>query len=258
MTPWEGVVLFGAALAGGALNAVAGGGSFLTFPSLLLSGVLPIQANATSTVALWPGSLMSVAAYRRELRGRRGLLLLGATSLAGGLLGALLLLRTPQGVFVRLVPYLLLLATLLFTFGGTLTRYVRRRLTLGLAGRAAPPWAALAGVVVLQLVIATYGGYFGGGIGILMLASLALLGLEDIHEMNALKTLMASCINGVAVVTFVLAGAVAWAPALVMVAGAILGGYGGAAFARRLPSSAVRGFVIAVGCAMTLYFLLRS
>jgi uncharacterized membrane protein YfcA len=258
MTPVQVTVLFLAALAGGALNSVAGGGSFLTFPSLLLGGVPPVQANATSTTALWPGSLMSVAAYRREFRHRNGIVLLGAASLAGGLLGAVLLLRTPQAVFVRLVPYLLLLATLLFAFGGALTRSLRTRLNLHLAGDAAPSWGSLAGVAALQFVIATYGGYFGGGIGILMLASLALLGMEDMHEMNALKTMMATCINGVAVVTFVLAGAVAWAPAAVMIGGAILGGYGGAHFARRLPPRLVRRFVIAVGVTLTLYFFVRG
>ena len=257
MTWLEVVALLVAAVAGGALNSVAGGGSFLTFPTLLLTGVAPIQANATSTVALWPGSLMSVAAYRRELQGRSGMLLLGAVSLAGGLVGAVLLLRTPQSTFVRLVPYLLLLATLLFTFGGRLTRLLRARLNTHLAGMSAPPWVAIAGVAVLQLVIATYGGYFGGGIGILMLASLALLGMDNIHTMNALKTLMASCINGVAVVTFVVAGAVAWPQALLMVAGAMAGGYGGAHFARQLDPLRVRRLVISVGFLLTIYFFVR-
>ena len=257
MTVLEAALLFGAALAGGALNSVAGGGSFLTFPSLLFAGVPPVQANATSTVALWPGSLTSVAAYRRELRGRTGLGFLAGVSVAGGLLGALLLLRTPQGVFVRLIPFLLLLATLLFTFGSRLTRFVHGHLNAHLAGTAAPPWLTLLGVAALQLTIATYGGYFGGGIGILMLASLALLGLDDIHVMNAIKTLLAACINGVAVATFVVAGAVAWPQALVMVAGAVIGGYGGAHFARRLHPASVRRFVIAVGFILSLYFFLR-
>jgi uncharacterized membrane protein YfcA len=258
MTGLEGAVLFGAALAGGALNAVAGGGSFFTFPSLLLTGVPPIQANATSTVALWPGSLMSVAAYWRELRGRHGLPLLAGASVLGGLLGALLLLHTPAATFARLVPYLLLAATLLFTFGGAITRYVRARLNLHLAGEPAPPRAALAGTVLLQLLIATYGGYFGGGIGILMLASLALLGMENIHEMNALKTLMATCINGVAVAAFVLAGAVAWPQALLMLAGSITGGYGAAHYARRLDPRLVRRIVIVTGFGLTLYFFWRG
>ncbi len=255
MTALHAIALLAAAMLGGALNSVAGGGSFITFPTLLLTGVLPIQANATSTVALWPGSLSSAAAYRRELRRERDLLgVLGAASLAGGLLGAILLLRTPQATFVRLVPWLLLVATLLFTFGGSLANRLRRR--MGKEHGAAV--TGVAGVALLQLVIATYGGYFGGGIGILMLASLALLGMENIHAMNALKTLLAGLINGVAVITFILAGAVAWPQAVVMIVGGILGGYGGAFFARRVESRLVRRFVIVVGVAMTAYFFLRQ
>jgi uncharacterized membrane protein YfcA len=257
MTLVEAAVLAGTALLGGALNSVAGGGSFLTFPALIVTGVPPVQANATSTAALWPGSLMSVAAYRRELRGRRGLALLAGTSVAGGVLGALLLLRTPQAVFVQLVPYLLLAATLLFAFGGALTRHVRQRFRLHVVDSPDMPAAMLAGVALLQLAIATYGGYFGGGIGILMLAALALLGMDDLHAMNALKTLMASCINGVAVLTFVLAGAVAWPQALLMLGAAMAGGYGGAHYARKMDQRLVRRFVIAVGFAMTAYFFLR-
>ena len=244
-----------AAMLAGALNSVAGGGSFITFPALLLSGVLPIQANATSTVALWPGSISSAAAYRRELRRERRLLgVLAVASLAGGLIGAILLLRTPQSTFVRLIPWLLLLATLLFAFGGPIANRLRRLMGKEHGGAVTGVW----GVAVLQLIIAIYGGYFGGGIGILMLASLALLGMEHIHAMNALKTLMAGLINGVAVVTFILAGAVAWPQAVVMIAGGIVGGYGGAYFARQLDPRLVRTFVIVVGVSMTAYFFLRQ
>lgn len=251
MTIVEAGALVLAAMLGGALNAVAGGGSFVTFPALVFTGVAPIAANATSTVALWPGTVASAAAYRAERRARRGLLLLlGGVSIVGGILGAVLLLRTPQATFVRLVPYLLLLATTLFTFGGAIAARLRARV-----GKVAgPAWLATGGVALLQLAIATYGGYFGGGIGVLMLAALALLGMEDMHAMNALKTLLASCINGVAVLTFVLAGAVDWPEALLMVAGAIVGGYGAAASARRLDPALVRRFVILVGFAMTAYF----
>lgn len=253
MSLLEAGALLLAALLGGALNAVAGGASFVTFPVLVFAGIDPIAANATSTAALWPGTVASAAAYRRELRARpRLLLLLGGVSLLGGVLGATLLLRTPQATFTRLVPFLLLLATLLFAFGGAIAARLRARL----GKRAGPAWLAAAGVALLQLAIAVYGGYFGGGIGVLMLAALALLGLDQIHAMNAFKTLLASCINGVAVATFVAAGAVRWPQALVMVAGAIAGGYGGAALARRLDPAPVRRFIILVGCAMTLYFFL--
>jgi uncharacterized protein len=250
-----GPVLFIVAVLGGALNSVAGGGSFLTFPTLLISGVLPVQANATSTVALWPGSLTSAAAYRRELLLQRApfLLWLSAISVAGGLIGAVALLHTPQATFIRLVPWLLLLATVLFTFGGPLTVKIRRR-TSHLTG---PSWLPTTLVGILQLVIAVYGGFFGGGIGILMLASLALIGMENIHQMNAIKTLLAGCINGVAVLTFIIAGAVAWPQALLMLVGSIAGGYGGASYARRADPRLVRRFVIAVGVVMTLYFFIR-
>lgn len=250
----QGTILFLAAMLGGTLNSVAGGGSFISFPALIFTGVLPIQANATSTVALWPGAVASVGAYRGVLvMARRRLLVLGGVSVVGGVLGAILLLRTPQSTFVRLLPYLLLLATLLFTFGGTIAARLR-----DLVGKvASPPWLATLGTVCLQGTIAIYGGYFGGGIGILMLALLAIMGMENIHTMNAIKALLASCINGVAVLTFVIARAVEWPQAVVMVLGAVVGGYGGAYVARRLDPRLVRRFVILVGFTMTLYFFLR-
>ena len=250
-------VLFIAAILGGTLNSVAGGGSFITFPTLLFTGVLPITANATSTVALWPGSVASTGAYREELakQERSRLLVLGGTSLIGGVLGAILLLRTSQTTFVQLVPYLLLMATLLFAFSGPITNRLRRRNIE--TKKTVTSWSGLIGIALLQLVIAVYGGYFGGGIGILMLATLGLMGMENIHEMNALKTLLTSFINGVAVITFIIAGAVVWLPAIVMVAGAIIGGYGGAYFARQIEPRWVRTFVILVGIGLTIYFFLR-
>ncbi len=233
------LLLFLAAVLGGTLNAVAGGGSFFTFPSLIFTGVPPIAANATSTAALWPGSIASIGAYRRELAAQNPILLflLVDTSLIGGMLGAVLLLRTPQGIFVTLLPYLLLTATLLFTFSGPVTKLFHVR---NMEKRALSP-ANLIGLAIVQLIISIYGGYFGGGIGILMLATLAVMGMEDIHMMNALKTLLTTCINGVAVITFILAGAVFWLQALVMILGAILGGYGGAYYARKINK---RGFVL--------------
>ncbi len=255
MIYWSSIILFLAALFAGALNSVAGGGSFISFPALLFTGVPAIVANATNTVALWPGSVASVGAYRRELGPRSYLLLiLGGASLIGGLLGALLLLHTPESTFVRLLPYLLLLATLLFAFGGKITARLRQRLGASVNSR----WAPVIGIGLVQLVIATYGGYFGGGIGILMLASLALIGMDNIHTMNALKTLLASLINGVAVATFVLAHAVFWPQALLMVVGAVIGGYGGAHFAQKLDPRLVRRFVIGVGIVMTVYFFVRG
>lgn len=255
MTIVQAIALFIAAILGGTLNSVAGGGSFITFPTLIFTGVPPIQANATSTTALWPGSVASVGAYRSVLTTQRTqLVLLGIVSVAGGAIGAVLLLHTSQTLFLRLVPFLLLLATLLFAFGGALTAGLRKRL-----GKASTPaWVATAGLAVLQFIIAAYGGFFGGGIGILMLALYSVVGMENIHAMNGLKALMASCINGVAVITFVVAGAIFWPEALVMVAGAIVGGYGGASVARRLDPILVRRFVIAVGFIMTIYFFIKA
>ncbi len=272
-------LLFVAAMLGGALNSVAGGGSFISFPALVFTGVPPITANATNTVALWPGSMASVGAYRKELaqQQRVVLIMLGAISLLGGVLGAILLLRTSQSTFVRLIPYLLLMATLLFTFGGRINTFFRKlRKQTGekfdqqlftsseegseklMLPAAAPSRLTLVSVSLIQLVIAIYGGYFGGGIGILMLASLGLMGMENIHVMNALKTLLTTFINGVAVITFAIAGAVAWPQALLMVVGAIIGGYGGAYYARKIDPRWVRIFVILVGFSMTIYFFIRQ
>jgi len=259
MTVLQGVALFLAALLAGALNSVAGGGSFISFPALVLAGVPSIEANATNTVSLWPGSLASIAPYRDVLGGRRRqLLFLGAISAIGGVIGAEALLRTPRATFNLLIPFLLLGATLLFALGGPLTRRLRARLaSKETYGVGTPAWLGFASVALLQLAIAIYGGFFGGGIGILMLAMLALLGMEDIHAMNGLKAILASLINGVAVVLFVAQGKVYWPEALVMILGAIAGGYGGAAVARKLDPRFVRRFVIFVGVAMTAYFFVR-
>jgi uncharacterized membrane protein YfcA len=240
---------------GGTLNAVAGGGSFFSFPALLFVGVPPISANATSAAALWPGSVASTIAYRRELarQDRSQLLLLSAISLAGGLIGALLLLRTEDITFARLIPYLLLVATLIFASSNTIVR----RLRAHEATHPTPAGLRRLLVPLGQFFIAIYGGFFGGGIGILMLAALAVAGMEDIHEMNAVKTLLATIINGISVLTFILAGVVRWPEALVMVAGAIVGGYGAAAIARKIPPPLVRRFVILVGIVLTLYFFLK-
>jgi uncharacterized membrane protein YfcA len=241
-------VLFLAAAAAGAINSVAGGGSFISFPALLLAGVPPVVANATNATALWPGSVASVGAYRRELAvQRKGILLFSAISLVGGLLGALLLLRTSEAVFERLIPYLLLAATVVFAASPRITSLTRR-----LGGEGGPLRRLV--VLALYLAVAIYGGFFGAGLGILTLAVLGLLGLENIHEMNALKTLQASLVNGIAVAAFILAGIVDWPIALLMTAGAIAGGYGGAAIARQLNPAHVRLGVIILSVVLTAYF----
>jgi len=248
LTLATGVLLFFAAVAGGAINSVAGGGSFVAFPALLFAGVAPVPANATNTIALWPGSLASVLAYRRELgEVKRELFPLAVAALLGGLAGSLLLLRTSESTFVLLIPWLLLFATLLFTFGGA----VARKLT---HGARAPLWLA----AIVQLAISVYSGYFGGGMGIMMLAVLTLLGMTHIHRMNALKNVLGALINGVAVVAFVIAGAVRWAPGVVMIAGGITGGYAGAAIARRISPKYVRWVVMGIAWGMTTYFFVKT
>jgi uncharacterized protein len=249
------LILFLLAVVGGTLNSVAGGGSFFTFPALIFVGVPAIAANASNTVALWPGSVASMWAYRHELaqQKRSFLILMVSTSLIGGIIGAQLLLHTPASIFQGLIPYLLLLATLLFALSGPITTRLRMR-NVGKA-RLSPSMIIM--VALAQLIIATYGGYFGGGIGILMLATLSMMGMEDIHVMNGLKTALASCINGVAVVIFILARAVVWPETLLMIVGAVIGGYGGAYYARKINPGLIRIFVIVVGFAMSAYFFIN-
>jgi uncharacterized protein len=245
--------LFFAGVLGGALNAVAGGGSFIAFPALLFSGVAPIPANATNTVALWVGVTASSGAYRKRLDiSRRVLLPLAVASLIGGIAGAYLLLHTPAQTFLRVLPWLMLGATLLFIFGGRLSRGSKS----GVARDAST--SALTVAVLFELMVAVYGGYFGGGIGILNLAMLAAIGMTDIHAMNALRIVLVGIINGIAVITFILAGAVAWKQGSVMIVGAVFGGYFGAHYAQRLPPAWLRAFVIAVGTGMTLYFFWKA
>jgi uncharacterized membrane protein YfcA len=234
------------------MNSVAGGGSFISFPTLIFTGVPPIPANATNTVALWPGAVASVGAYRHRLpRSARVMAPLVTISLIGGVLGAVLLLHTPQATFMHLVSYLFAIATLLFAFGKRLTQ----KLSHMVKSAGPPSWPTIAGIAVVQLLISVYGGFFGGGIGILMLAMLEMIRMEDIHAMNGLKALLAASINGAAVVTFILAGKVEWPQASLMIAGAIAGGYGGAHFAQKLDPRWVRAAVISVGTGMTAYFL---
>lgn len=254
MTFPHAVLLFVAALLAGAMNSVAGGGSFFSFPALIFTGVPPIPANATNTVAVWPGSLASVFSYWKRLpKSPRIIVPLVAISVIGGAVGALVLLRTPQATFMSLVPYLFGVATLLFAFGKRLSRKLGEAVK-----RTGPPsFLTLTGLTLVQFFIALYGGFFGGGIGILMLAMLELVHFEDIHAMNGLKALLATSINGAAVVTFIIARQVAWAQGVLMIAAAVIGGYGGAHYAQKLDTRWVRATVICVGAGMTIYFLWR-
>jgi uncharacterized protein len=256
--------LFLAAFVGGALNAVAGGGSFIGLPALIFAGVPAVSANATNTLALWPASASSAWAYRREVSATRSWIVsLGGASLAGGIIGGFLLLRTSDAAFVRLLPWLLLVAAVTFSFGGVIQHLVGEAIQhpAGAAsqhstGAAQHATAGLA-VVLLQFAISIYGGYFGGGMGIMMLATLTIAGMSDIHQMNAVKSVLAVIINGVALVEFVALGAIAWAPGAIMVAGGIAGGYVGAATARQVDPRYVRNLIMVVAWGMTVYFFVR-
>jgi uncharacterized membrane protein YfcA len=247
------IFLFVAGMLAGALNAVAGGGSFIAFPALLFTGVPPIPANATNPIALWTAAVASGGAYRSRLNvPRRVMVPLLVASLIGGLAGAVLLLKTPAQTFMRVLPWLTLGATLLFAFGRKLAG------SRGSVIEHSTSTAALMGATIFQLCVGVYGGYFGGGMGIVMLAMLAALGMTDIHGMNALKTVMGTVINGVAVITFIAARAIYWKHGVVMILGGIAGGYFGAHYALKLPQAWVRVFVVLVGTGMTIYFFTQA
>jgi uncharacterized membrane protein YfcA len=246
-------LLFGAAFLAGALNSVAGGGSFISFPALLFAGVSPVVASATNTVGVWPASVASAYAYRDDLRQPRAVVVsLGVAGLVGGVLGALLLLRTRETTFVHLIPWLLLGASAVFTAGGRAAAKLRAR------GAHEVSRAALVAATAFQLVISIYGGYFGAGMGILMLAAFALMGMTNMHAMNGLKTILATLVNGVAVVAFIVAGAVAWGPAVVMLVGSTAGGFLGAKLARNVTPESVRKLVLVVAWGMTVYFFVKT
>jgi hypothetical protein len=252
----QSVFLFVSAFIAGIINSVAGGGSFLTFPALLFIGIPPIQSNATSTAAVWPGTVASLLAYRKSFtpESRRLLPPLLITGIIGGVLGARILLYTPQATFLKLVPWLLLCATLLFVASGRITLWVRARTSHHMHGDR---WLTYGGLF-LELFIAMYVGYFGAGVGILILALLALLGMENIHAMNGMKTLLVSVVNGVALAIFVWSKVVVWPQALLMLVGATIGGYGGAYVAQKIDPKYVRRLVIFVGFAMSAYFFIRE
>lgn len=232
---------------------MAGGGSFISFPALLITGMAAVQANATNTVALWPGLAASAGAYIKRLNLPPRLLVpLLLASVVGGLIGALLLLKTPQRTFLQLVPWLLLSGTLLFAFGN------RIRAIAGMTGAGdelrKSSWQVITVISIFQLLVATYGDYFGAGIGFMILGMLAALGMHDIHVMGAIRTLLAAVINAAAVLTYLLAGAVFWPQCMVMIAGALAGGWFGAHYAQKADPRKVRCVVIAIGVLMSTYY----
>lgn len=232
-----------AAFAAGAINSIAGGGTLLTFPVLIWLGLDPKVANGTSTVALWPGLFGGLFGYRKELENSSTILLrLGTTSLVGGAVGAWLLILTPSPVFASLVPFLILFATILFMLHGE----INKRLRLGsLEEKRIGRWWT--GAIIFQFFSAMYGGYFGAGNGILMLAALGLLGLNDLHRANGIKNFLGICINCIAVFSFALAGLVVWEDALLMAFGALAGGYFGAKMAQRVGQKWVRRGIVLIG-----------
>lgn len=254
MDLWRGAVAFVAAFLAGAINSVAGGGTLVSFPALIWLGLDSVTANATSTVAIWPGTVGSIWGYRRELSNAEPRFrVLIVPSLVGGLAGALLLRWTPASTFDRMVPFLILFATLLFMAQETVQRLLR---TGDAESRRSTKW--LVGAMFFQLAVGIYGGYFGAGIGILMLAALSILGLKDIHEMNSLKVVFGGSINGIAAAYFIWARMVYWPDVVIMAVAAIVGGYGGAGMARRLGRTAVRRIVIAIGFGMAVSLFIKK
>jgi len=243
-----------AAFFAGVVNSIAGGGTLLTFPVLIWLGLDPKVANATSTVALWPGLFGGLFGYRREMDDSSIMLMrLGAISVVGGGVGAWLLIITPSPTFARLVPFLILFATVLFMLQGPVNRWLH--LPSGADGSSNKSWWTIA--IVVQFFSAMYGGYFGAGNGIWMLAAMGLLGIHDIHRANGIKNFLGICINSVAVLAFSISHLVVWPRALLMAVAALLGGYFGARTARRVGRVFIRRSIVVIGFVITIVMLWR-
>jgi len=248
-------IIFCAGAIAGLMNAIAGGGTIITFPALILAGITPLAANATSTVALLPSALGYTFAYRRNIGAVwRWIKMFAVVSLIGGLIGGILLVHTPPALFDWLVPFLILLATVLFTAHSFFSKLFR----LEVRHHKEHHVSWLIGAVSFQFVVSIYGGYFGAGIGILMLATLGMLGVGDIHEMNTVKGVLGFLINIVAAIYFMKSGFVHWAAAGVMALGSVTGGYSGARFAQRIPQKTVRRLITAIGVGLTLYMFIKQ
>lgn len=259
MTPVDVLLIGAGGFSAGAVNAVAGGGTFFSFPAMLAVGLPPVVANASNSVALWPGSLSGAWAYRQELsRYKRYLLPMGIASLLGGVAGGLLLLAAGDARFSALIPWLLAFATLLFAFSPQLSAALKRMRSPATESAASGHGAGSPIGWFVQLLVSIYGGFFGAGMGILMMASLAIGGHEDVQHINALKNLLSAVIYSVTVVTFIVAGAVSWPHTAVMVLTASLGGYWGGRMARKIQGPWLRRMVIAVGGALTVYYFYKT
>ncbi len=242
-------LLFAAALLAGAMNAVSGGGSFVSFPALIYAGVPSVVANATSTVALFPGAFASAYAYRQDAVGFVGVSLsvMLAVSMTGGLAGAVLLLFTPSSVFDFLVPWLLLLGASAFAFGRPLGLWLRQRVRIGIPT-----------LIGAQFALGLYGGYFGGAVGIMMMAVWSIFGMSDIKAMAAARTFLTGATNATAVVCFILAGVISWKPALVMLVAGLIGGYSGARMTRLVPPDRLRRGVVVLNFLITAALFYRT
>jgi uncharacterized membrane protein YfcA len=247
------VWLVAASTIAGVMNAMAGGGSFISFPAMLGMGVLPVQANATNTVALWPGQLTSVATLRHDIR-RDLLPTVAATCVVGGVLGAETLLHTQQRTFLHMIPWLILGGTLIFGVSGWVSKWIRGRSAAGV-GEPRIHRVALAGAL---FPVCFYIGYFGAGGGFLVMTILALFGMEEMHRLNAMKVVAALLANLCAIITFVFQGAIVWHYCLISMVFAGFGGWVGARFARRVPGEVLRGIVVATGCVIAGYFFWRQ
>ncbi len=256
---WHSVWLVIASFLAGALNAVAGGGSFISFPAMLAMGVAPIQANATNTVALWPGQVTSAAAFREELRRNLRLLLpVASASVLGGTIGAIVLLHTAQRTFMHMVPWLLLVASILFWLSAPASKWLQRRAEQAVSQGGKHRKPSRFYLFLTLTFVAVYIGYFGAGSGFLIMSAMAFFGVEDIHEINALKVVGAATANGVAVITFILSRAVEWRYCLVAMVLAGIGGYLGAGYSRRVNPRIMRIMVVSIGCSMAAYFFWRQ
>jgi len=277
---WHWLWLAVAAFLAGVLNAVAGGGSFLLFPALLGMRILPVQANATNTVALWPGQLTSIWAYWEEIkRNRRLAPTMGMAGLLGGTAGAVVLLNTPQQTFMRLVPWLLLVAASIFAASGPMSRWLARRRQPETGAKpesktekdAGAGWDAgvrqvasvgrgsrLAWVFVSTMLVCFYVGYFGAGAGFLIITVLSLFGFKDLNEINALKVVSTTMANGMAFIIFVVDGQVVWRYCLLAMVTCAVGGYTSARFARMVPQAVLRGTVIVIGFGMAAWFFWKG
>lgn len=245
----QGLLLAGVGFVAGAMNAVAGGGSFVSLPALIAAGVPSLNANASSTLALLPGAFTSAFAYREDLRPFSALSLraMFATSVVGGLIGALLLMFTPQRAFDHLLPWLLLVGAITFALGRKAGRWLHARVAIG-------PVVGL----TTQFLLGVYGGFFGGAVGIMMMAAWSLLGATDLHAMNASRTLIVGATNAIAALVFVLGGLIFWPQTLVMLVTAAVGSYIAARITRRLDAEIARRVVIALQFLITALFFWRT